>query len=94
MTGAFDHGHLRRRAEVLWRRVTSGVVLLTPEAADVIEVTGPGAEIWDLLAEPITFGELTARLARDHESDAATVRRDVEPVLEELVARGAVEVVS
>jgi hypothetical protein len=90
--GATGHERLRRRPDVLSRRVASGVVLLTNEATDVFEVTGPGADMWELLARAVTFDELVARLAEDYETSPTVVRRDLEPVLTELRRLDAIEV--
>jgi hypothetical protein len=84
---------LRRNPAVLWRRIASGVVLLTPDAEDAIEVTGSGARLWELLAEPISVSEIAAQLAEEHRTEKAIVQRDLAPVLDALTSQGAIEVV-
>jgi hypothetical protein len=85
---------LCRCSDVLWRRVANCVVLLAPGAVDAVEVTEPGAALWELLATPSTRGELVDALADRYLTPPTVVQRDLEPVLSSLVERGLVEVTS
>jgi hypothetical protein len=80
-----------RHSRVLWRRLANAVVVLGPHADKPTAISGPAAEIWDLLALPTTLDDAAAHLAAAHAAPAADVRRDIEPVLERLVREGAVE---
>jgi Coenzyme PQQ synthesis protein D (PqqD) len=79
-----------RRADVLERRLPTGVLLLPVVGDDVTLLAGTGGRLWSLLTEPRTTGELTAELARHYAGDANTIRTDVEAVVAELERGGLV----
>ncbi len=77
---------------VLWRCTLDTVVLLPVSSDDEpFVLSGSGPELWELLADPRTLDDLVAVLAAVHAVDPATVRADVEPMLEQLAARRAIE---
>ena len=79
------------RAEtVLWRRTLGGVVVLpTGGTAEPMELRGPAAGIWELLAEPMTTADLVATLAAAYGVDEEQVEGDVGGALEVLGELGA-----
>ena len=79
-----------RDASVLARETLTGVLLLVPGVDEPMLVTSPGDVIWGLLNEPVNLVELTELLAEAYRAPVETVRADVEPLLAELVAAGAV----
>lgn len=83
-----------RAADVLWRRAGGLVLLLPLEAEDVFQLGGTGPAVWDVLAEPRTVAEAAAVLAARYAVPAARIAADIEPVLDDLVRRGAVSVVA
>jgi hypothetical protein len=84
-------GRWRRRADVLERSLTAGVLLLRADGADVTLLAGTGGELWRLLAEPRSADELTDALARRYEGDARTMRADIDAALADLEHGGFVE---
>jgi Coenzyme PQQ synthesis protein D (PqqD) len=85
---------LRRVPAVLWRRSLDAVLFLPPGAPDALTLGGTGPEIWELLLEPRTLDALVTLLAAAHGADPAVVRADVEPVLDQLLEVGAVEILA
>jgi hypothetical protein len=83
----------RRRSDVAWRRSLDAVLFLPPGASEPMTLAGTGPEVWDLLRDPRSLGELASELANRHGTDPEVVARDVLPVLENLAALGAVETV-
>ena len=81
----------RRRPGVLWRRSLDAVVLLPPEADDVLTLAGTGPEIWELLAEWRTVADLVEILAAAHETSTDVVAADLVPLLAELESEGVVQ---
>jgi len=82
----------RRRPDALWRRSLDAVVVLPPgEGAEPVTIGGTGPELWDALADWRTLADLAEALALRHRADADVVAADVAPILERLVACGAVE---
>jgi hypothetical protein len=57
-----DEQRWRRRPDVLWRVVLDGVLVLAVGSDDVTSLGGEAATVWLELAEPVTAGELAARL--------------------------------
>ena len=82
----------RRNPATLWRRTTTGVVLLPPSLQEPVRLAGSAALLWDALEEPTTAADMTELLARACGEDPDRVRADIDDVLEELNAIGAAEV--
>jgi len=82
---------VRRRPDVLWRRSLDAVVLLPVDADDPLTLAATGPAVWDLLAEWRTFDDLVAVLSGAYGAPPAQVAADVEPLLAELEAFGALE---
>ena len=75
---------------VLWRRSVGRIVIDAPGADEPLLLDGSGAVVWDLLTEPLEIDALSLELSRRFAVPASTVRGDVEPLLAELHAAGAV----
>lgn len=82
----------RRRSDVLWRRSLDSVVLLPAGSDDVITVSGTGADVWDLLETGRSVEGMVGLLCERYQGDPAVVTRDVEALVGDLAARGAIEV--
>ena len=80
-----------RAASALWRRLHDGVMLLNDSDDRPLTVTGPGRAIWELLQDPIEEEELVEVLAEVYGQPVDDVRRDIAPVLDELVERRLAE---
>ena len=76
---------------MLWRRVPGAVLLLGEDAHEPIALTGPGADLWELLGAPVTESTVFAALSSSYQTDEATVAVDVRKVMRELEERGLVE---
>jgi hypothetical protein len=68
--------------EVVAMRVSDGVYL----TLDAV-----GSRVWELVAEPRTFGDLCAALAAEYGVDPPTCERDLDPFLQGLCREGIVE---
>lgn len=75
---------------MLWRRLPGAVLILRTADNDPIELSGSGANLWDLLAAPTTAAAACAVLSSE-DADPAVVTADIERVLRELEERGIVE---
>lgn len=76
------------RADVLWRTVIDGVLILSRGADEPVLLTGSGVALWSALDQPASLADVVHRLARDHQTDRATVESDLAPVVADLVDRG------
>jgi len=82
---------LRRGEHVLWRRSLDAVLLLPVGAAEPLTLAGTGPDVWELLAAPASAPELARELGARFDADPATVEADLAPVLDRLLALGAIE---
>lgn len=81
----------RRHPSTLFRRTTTGVVLLPSGAAEPVELAGSAALIWDLLEEPTTEEEAIEVLARACGEDGARIGPEITALLGQLEDIGAAE---
>lgn len=79
---------LIRSPVVFWRTGDFGVVLLAPAMADPITIDGPGPQLWELLSVARTEDEIVQELAERFAADPSVIRRDVRPILDQLVTLG------
>lgn len=82
-----------RSPDVLWRRTGDAVVMLPLAGGEVMDLSGTGRALWDLLVDPIDLEEATDSLARLFSAPSDVVRRDVEPVLRALLDRSLISAV-
>ena len=80
----------RRPSGVLWRVAPGYLVAGTPEG-QLIEVDGPGGDLWQLLADWVEDDDLAKALAGRYKADENVVSQDVQALLSELSAQGYVE---
>jgi hypothetical protein len=87
-TGTTDDTTRWTRSErALSRRVPDGVlVLLLPDGQPEL-ITGPGGDLWDLLAVPRTIPDLAGDLASRYDHDEAIVANDLRRTIGELRLR-------
>ena len=79
-----------RRAEAtLWRRTLGGVVVLPVDLPAPLELRGPAAGIWELLALPMTVRELLDAIATTYAVDRDAVADEVGEAIEALADAAA-----
>lgn len=81
----------RRREDALWRRSLDAVIVFPVGADDPVTVSGSGAVVWDLLAEPATLDDLVDALVEVYDADRATIATDVAALLAQLESLAALE---
>ncbi|MGH2692153.1 MAG: PqqD family protein [Actinomycetota bacterium] len=80
-----------RREEVLFRRVGDEILMTRLEGADFTRLSGPARLAWELLATPLTAGELVEAMAAAYRTQAKEIAESLNRLLEELVEAGFVE---
>jgi Coenzyme PQQ synthesis protein D (PqqD) len=80
---------LRRSQGVVWRRTMDGVVVLPARSVEPIALLGPAANMWEMLAEPLTAAELVAALADHYGVEPDRVTNEIRATLDGLLRRGA-----
>lgn len=81
----------RRAGSTLWRRTTTGAVVLPAGLEEPIHLTGAAALVWDVLEEPTTTAEVTEILARACGQNVGRIGADIAAVLARLHELGAAE---
>jgi Coenzyme PQQ synthesis protein D (PqqD) len=61
------------------------VIVLSVRAGAYFGFNGVASEIWHILSEPRSVGELFDTLSQNHDVDATTLSRDVLPFLQTLI---------
>jgi hypothetical protein len=77
---------------VLWRRTYDRVIILVPASGELVTLQATARDLWAALDEPGSVGELAERLAALYDAPLEQIASDIEPVLEELGRRGALDV--
>jgi hypothetical protein len=72
------------------RRLPDELLVLGPDDPAPTVVTGPAADVWELVERPIDFETAAATLAEHYATDAVVVERDLEPVWAHLLALEAI----
>ena len=81
-----------RSVTTLWRSVGSETLLTASSRHEVDSLSDSATAVWGLLARPCTLDEVVRRLSERYGTSRDTVERDVRALLDQLVARGWVEV--
>jgi Coenzyme PQQ synthesis protein D (PqqD) len=81
-----------RSATTLWRSVGPESLLTAPGREEVDALSETAAAVWDLLTEPRTLDDLVRRLSERYRAPRGMMEPDVRSLLDQLVARGWVEV--
>ncbi len=81
---------VERREGWLSAKVGEQLVMMSAEHGDYIGLTEVGARIWELIAEPLAFDEICARLEREFAVAPDVCRAEVRAFLDDLAAQDAV----
>lgn len=80
----------RRAPATLFRFLPDGLLVLAPDAAAPIFVTGAACDVWRLAEDAVTFDDVVAVLAQRYQTSSSVVAADLEPVWDRLVDLHAV----
>jgi hypothetical protein len=84
-----------RAPDILSRSFADEVLLAAPRRNEVDQLKGPAADVWDLLDGPRTLDQVVTELKRRYGgAPVEKVRDEVQALLDDLVARGWVQVVA
>lgn len=81
----------RRAPQALHRIVGNEVLLAAADRESVDVLPGTAATLWLLLDRPASLESLSEELASIYETPVHRVTADVEPLLDELIGRGWLE---
>jgi coenzyme PQQ synthesis protein D (PqqD) len=88
-----DRRRYVRAADVLWRRASGTVVLLSARGGDVFELGGTAVALWDMLALPVTLDEAASALAERFGVAVDVVASDIGTAVQDLVRRGVIDTI-
>ncbi|CAB4948961.1 unannotated protein [freshwater metagenome] len=83
---------IKQSPEVISRSGPFGVVILSKNDLEPLLLEGSACFVWELLAEWSTAASISQQLADSFGEDLANLSRDVELLIEELIATNAVVV--
>jgi hypothetical protein len=79
-----------RNPDLIWTDMDGETVMMSIERGEYLGLGGAGSRIWELLAEPITPGEICARVTAEFEVDPDTCRADIVSFLGELLEKAVI----
>lgn len=83
---------ISRGADLLEATLDDEVILLSVERGYYYSLDDIGSDIWGRIGTPCRASDLFEALSKDYDADAATVARDVLPLLREMASEGLIEV--
>lgn len=86
MTVRFTHSK-----SLLVRDTGDHVLLLPTSGSALVQLSGTGPALWDLLGEPLSLDETVSRLAAAFSLSADDIEAEVDQVIRGLVAAGVLE---
>ena len=86
-----DEQQLRASREVLSRQLDGETVLLDLGGGPYYSLNEVGSAVWDRLAGEPTLGSLVRALLSEFDVEEATLRADLDALLQDLLERGLVE---
>lgn len=81
---------LRRSENLLTTEMDGETIMMDPEKGLYFGLDPIGTDIWRRLAAPVLVADLIAALARDYQTPAADVERDVLILLSHMAEHGMV----
>lgn len=81
---------MRRHPESIWRSAPGFLAVARP-GTEILTVSGPAADLWELLDRHTTLSDVAAELAARHDAPVDVVLHDLEPLWDRLRIEGLVE---
>ncbi len=81
----------RRAPDVLWRSAPAAIVVLARHGDRPVVLGGSGADLWDLLDEPRTVGQLAAALSERYAAPPEVIAADLGGVIAGLAEQRVVQ---
>lgn len=82
---------LTRTADLLSSEVDGELVILDVQSGSYLNLDPVGTDIWRRLEQPLRVGDLCAALEQDYDADAATIARDVEAFVTQMLEKGLLQ---
>ena len=79
-------------ADQVSRELTGGAAIVNLRNGIYYGLDEVGTRIWNLMREPVTFGQIREAIVRDYDVDAPTVEADVREFLTRLAEQGLIEI--
>ncbi|MDJ1181920.1 lasso peptide biosynthesis PqqD family chaperone [Roseofilum casamattae] len=82
-----------RNEEILASVMEDEVVMMNLQTDSYYGANTVGTRIWELLEQPLTVGELCAKLQQEFDVDDETCQRDVLPFVEKIIDEKLVRII-
>jgi len=83
---------IRRTTALMDTDLDSESIILHVKSGKIFGVAETGKRIWDMLAEPVSFADLTHQLTAEYDIDPKSCAEDVSDFLAQLIDAGILEV--
>lgn len=81
-----------RSEDQLSTEMDGETVLMSIARGSYFNLDAVGTDIWQRLEQPVIVSDLCAQLGREYDADGDTIARDVLALLNQLAAKGLIEV--
>lgn len=79
---------IMRDPDIIATDMDGETVMMSIEQGQYFGLSGVGPFLWDLLAEPMSVGDICARVLQEYEVDEETCRTDVSAFVGDLLDKG------
>jgi hypothetical protein len=79
------HKSVVRKLDLITASIDSDLVMMDVDQDQYFGITGVGARIWDLMAEPISVEELVKIILTEYDVDEHVCRLDIESFVDDLL---------
>ncbi len=83
--------HVRRNERTAWRIIEAEGVLVDSDKGNVIHLNETGAEIWNIMNETSSVGDIVSHVCDTFNVDAETAEKDTLEFLQDLINNGVAE---
>jgi Coenzyme PQQ synthesis protein D (PqqD) len=80
-----------RASGTVWRSAHGAVLVLPIADHDMRALGGAGADLWQLLSQPLTLDQAAYQLAEVYDMSPNEIIQEIAPVLDDLAAHGVLD---
>ena len=80
-----------KSADLIWRSLDDGTVIINPEHGDVKVLNDVGARVWELVDGHRSIGQIAREINRDYEVSLDDANADLMSYLEVMIDQGLMQ---
>ena len=87
-------GHIRivSCTDLPFGEIGEELMALDAKNGEVLGLDKVGTRIWHFAEQPISIDDMVGRLGEEYDADEATIRKDIAPFIDDLVASGLLRI--